>query len=374
MSLYEKLAEPFPDDVVLTNPKGMPYVPAAYVIDRLNRVLGVDGWSTRTDRVWYDEKADSVFATVTLTFHVENRDVQVTRTAGVPVKRYSSGDHAGEDVDMGDDFKSAETEALKKAAMDRGVGLYLAMKGALARGGARSGSQAGDPGNPSPPQQAPSVGGSGLLVKLTGDPSEREMKRRTGEVIGKVAEVQGVLPTGEKVRVSAYRDLIPTLMGLRAGQSIVLTGFAEKSPYNGVRQIDATAFTVVADPAPAPPGPPVEAEKRQRTVDMALTVSGPSKSRKVLQGTQEVQAIVRGAAAGVNDYLPENAPVSVGAMKELGVKLGRLPDGTLVYVHGTLVEVPGKTPVLWADAIKTVDELVPDTDDEEEPELPSFAG
>jgi hypothetical protein len=134
VSLYEKLAEPFPDDVVLTNPKGMPYVSTAYVIDRLNRVLGVDGWSTRTERVRYDDKADSVFATVTLTFHVENSDVQGTRTAGVPVKRYASGDHAGEDVDMGDDFKSAETEALKKAAMDRGVGLYLAMKGRFLAG------------------------------------------------------------------------------------------------------------------------------------------------------------------------------------------------------------------------------------------------
>jgi hypothetical protein len=150
-------------------------------------------------------------------------------------------------------------------------------------------------------------------VKLTSDPSEREMKRRTGEVIGMVAEVQGVLPTGEKVRVSAYRDLIPTLMGLRAGQSIVLTGFAEKSPYNGVRQIDATAFTVVAEPVQAQgegDPPPEQAAKRQRTVDMALTISGPSKSCKVLQGTQEVQAIVRDASAGVNGYLPENVPVS----------------------------------------------------------------
>jgi hypothetical protein len=101
------------------------YVPVSEVIQRLNDVLGLTAWSWETDRVWRDEHdPEWVIATGKLTATIDGVTATKAGEGGVRVKKMKSG----EPVDLGDEFKGAASDALKKAAQKFGVALYLSRK------------------------------------------------------------------------------------------------------------------------------------------------------------------------------------------------------------------------------------------------------
>ena len=119
-----ELAEPFPAELLRENTaKRLTYVPIAEVIARLNRVLGVQNWSTEIVRTWREpDHPDWVISQVRLSIRIGTQSIIREGIGGQQVKFRKSGDV----VDLGDEFKGAYSDALKKAAQSLGVGLELA--------------------------------------------------------------------------------------------------------------------------------------------------------------------------------------------------------------------------------------------------------
>lgn len=127
--MHQDLSEQFPVEVERQLKKGgaqLTYIPVSEVINRLNKVLGFTGWSYEIIKCERDSlDPDFIVAHVRLTVFTEtDRYVTVTKDGfgGQKIKRTKQGDI----VDLGDEFKGAVSDALKKAAQALGVGLYLA--------------------------------------------------------------------------------------------------------------------------------------------------------------------------------------------------------------------------------------------------------
>lgn len=124
--LYERLSEPFPVEMEKTLRKGgvnLTYIPVSEVITRLNRVIGIENWSStivKCDRDALDP--DYIVAHVRLVATIDDKVVSKDGFGGQKIKRMKNG----EIVDLGDEMKGAVSDALKKAAQQLGVGLYLA--------------------------------------------------------------------------------------------------------------------------------------------------------------------------------------------------------------------------------------------------------
>ena len=127
-NIYQQLSEPFPQEMEKTLVKSgvsLTYIPVSEVINRLNKVLGVDKWDffvSSCERDAHDP--EFITARVRICWNVDGSDSAVYKEAigGQKIKRNKKG----EIVDLGDDFKGAVSDALKKAAQMLGVGLYLA--------------------------------------------------------------------------------------------------------------------------------------------------------------------------------------------------------------------------------------------------------
>jgi hypothetical protein len=125
---YQQLSEPFAPEMERTMSKGgtrLVYIPVSEVINRLNKVLGVERWSFEIISCSRDAiDPDYVVAHVRLTWNPDDDHAYVQRDGfgGQKIKRTKSGDI----VDLGDEMKGAVSDALKKAAQTLGVGLYLA--------------------------------------------------------------------------------------------------------------------------------------------------------------------------------------------------------------------------------------------------------
>lgn len=126
-NLYNALAENFPQEMERTVTKGgtaLTYIPVSEVINRLNKVLGVDKWSFTIVRCERDA-ADPEFVVAHVRieyFMTEFQTISRDGFGGQKIKRTKQG----QIVDLGDEFKGAISDALKKAAQTLGVGLYLA--------------------------------------------------------------------------------------------------------------------------------------------------------------------------------------------------------------------------------------------------------
>lgn len=117
--LYKKLSKEFPKEALVTdssrfNPqtgKGIKLtsIKAQYVRERLNEVLGFENWETETFVVANDDTGVAV--QTRLTVKVGDKSVTKVAFGGSPHKK-----------NIGDTFKSAETDALCKAASNFGVG------------------------------------------------------------------------------------------------------------------------------------------------------------------------------------------------------------------------------------------------------------
>jgi hypothetical protein len=127
MNQLERLSEPFPAEVERTLRKGgtsLTYIPVSEVIARLNNVLGVNGWSYSVKDCGRDsESKDWIIALVTLAATIDGQEVHKDGCGGQEVKYMKGGEKP---VDLGNEFKGAVSDALKKAAQSIGVGLYLA--------------------------------------------------------------------------------------------------------------------------------------------------------------------------------------------------------------------------------------------------------
>ena len=124
--ILAELNEPFPPEMERELRKGgttLVYIPVSEVIARLNRIFGVYGWSSqiiKCDRDALDP--DFIVAHVRLTVSTDSwTKVQKDGFGGQKIKRTKQG----EIVDLGDEFKGAVSDALKKAAQQLGIGLYL---------------------------------------------------------------------------------------------------------------------------------------------------------------------------------------------------------------------------------------------------------
>jgi hypothetical protein len=140
-ALIERLSAPFPAACLKSVDKGgrsLTYVPGSEVISRLNTVLG-NRWSWVTDEITYapplapgfgDAEREGgaypqyVVARGTLTIEWPDGTTQrMGGTGGTTVKRLRESRLP---VDLGDEVKGAETDALKKAAQRIGVAMDLA--------------------------------------------------------------------------------------------------------------------------------------------------------------------------------------------------------------------------------------------------------
>jgi len=95
--------------------RGFDYVPVGDVIRRMNTVLGTGGWSSQI--VSTQIIGDEVVAHVSVTAEVDGRFCHADGFGGV--RKNPNG--------MGDTFKGATSDALKKACQRLGVGLHLAV-------------------------------------------------------------------------------------------------------------------------------------------------------------------------------------------------------------------------------------------------------
>lgn len=122
---YEALKAPF-DQTYTRNVGGveLTYLTGEQVISRLNDVLGVDGWSYVTGEPVIVENQLYIKGSLTLVGGITKE-----AWGGAQVKRTRA---TGDFLDLGNDIKSAATDALKKAASLLGVGLYLSAKNAEA--------------------------------------------------------------------------------------------------------------------------------------------------------------------------------------------------------------------------------------------------
>ena len=117
---YQALAAPF--DRTHTKQGPVTYITGEQAVSRLNDVLGFDQWSFKVLMHGYNDDADELWVLGELT--LANGQV-VQQFGSQKPNRYSSGKNEGKIIDYGFDLKGAATDALKKCASLRGVGLYL---------------------------------------------------------------------------------------------------------------------------------------------------------------------------------------------------------------------------------------------------------
>lgn len=126
-----KLKEPFPREVIRTVKKGgasLSYIPVSEVIARLNREVG--NWSI-VESTCHIDALDPTYVIGKVTLEVKLWDERlndyITRRhigfGGQKIKNLKSGEGT---VDLGDEFKGAQSDAFKKAAQQLGIGLDLA--------------------------------------------------------------------------------------------------------------------------------------------------------------------------------------------------------------------------------------------------------
>lgn len=130
-NLYSELSAPFANEVIRTVRKSgteLSYIPISEIITRMNRVFGPTGWSYEVLSCGRDTvDTDWVISHVRVTVIESNSREKWSVNhhdgfGGVKIKRTKQGDI----VDLGDEFKGATSDALKKACQHFGVGLYLA--------------------------------------------------------------------------------------------------------------------------------------------------------------------------------------------------------------------------------------------------------
>lgn len=103
------------------------YLSGFQVIERLNQVLGYDGWDFRVVEHGVDQEADEVWVLGRMTVWSPSGREIVREQFGS--QQHNRSRTSGKILDTGFDLKGAATDCLKKCASLFGVGLYLSAKG-----------------------------------------------------------------------------------------------------------------------------------------------------------------------------------------------------------------------------------------------------
>lgn len=111
--IYEKLSADFPKEAYSKdNSRGfdLTSLKAQYIIERLNQVLGIDGWRLTNSK--FDANDSGVLYTGTLQLYLDGTAIHEVDAIGFSPDKKNTGDA----------YKGARTDALSKAASYIGVG------------------------------------------------------------------------------------------------------------------------------------------------------------------------------------------------------------------------------------------------------------
>lgn len=141
-----------------------PYVIGKDVISRLNEAFQHD-WSSKVIDTIKDDN------TVIIRLQITHGDISHEGFGGGTIMRYSGGQNAGKPIDMANAYKSAFTNALKKAAEQFGIGLVdddddvapAQSNNHSSHGGSQGYNRPSQPQRPNPPR----VEGSASVSSVT---------------------------------------------------------------------------------------------------------------------------------------------------------------------------------------------------------------
>lgn len=116
ISQQERLNEEFLPEQI-KDVQGFDYVSVGDVIRRMNDVLTTGGWSTQIVSKEYFPESQEVVAQVLVTATIDGKHCTADGFGGAAYNKRG----------LGDQYKSASSDALKKACQRLGVGLHLAV-------------------------------------------------------------------------------------------------------------------------------------------------------------------------------------------------------------------------------------------------------
>lgn len=122
---YAALTAPF--DSTYNDPRGFTYITGEQCVTRMNTVLGPENWGFEILEHGINEQADEIWVKGRLTVFFLDANIPVVREqfGSQKVNRKRNDKTI---LDIGFDLKGAATDAMKKCAMNIGVGLYLSSK------------------------------------------------------------------------------------------------------------------------------------------------------------------------------------------------------------------------------------------------------
>jgi len=125
-SQADQLAKPFDETLIETRTLGgkqFDFVKVAEYIARLNNVLGPGNWNYEVLKCYVEPKYnDNVVAHVRVTAKIDGEMCSKEQYGGAKIKMMKSG----EVMNLGNDFKTAVSDAFKKACQGVGIALHLA--------------------------------------------------------------------------------------------------------------------------------------------------------------------------------------------------------------------------------------------------------
>ena len=125
-SQADQLAKPFDETLIETRSLGgkqFDFVKVAEYIARLNNVLGPGNWNYEVLKCYVEPKySDHVVAHVRVTAKIDSEMCSKEQYGGAKIKMMKSG----EVMNLGNDFKTAVSDAFKKACQGLGIALHLA--------------------------------------------------------------------------------------------------------------------------------------------------------------------------------------------------------------------------------------------------------
>jgi len=125
-SQADQLAEPFDDMLIYQRSVGgrqFDYVAVAEYVARLNKVLGPENWNYEVLKCHVQpEYKEHVIAHVRVTANIDGSTCYKEQYGGAKIKIMKSGGV----MDLGNDFKTAASDAFKKACQGLGIALHLA--------------------------------------------------------------------------------------------------------------------------------------------------------------------------------------------------------------------------------------------------------
>lgn len=123
-NISEILGNPFPKSLLETRQgrggKTLTYIPWPRMFDRMDEAYGAGSWSFVIVKEWIEE--DFILCTGFISLPDGSR---MYATDGTSISRFTSGQNQGKPVDLGDDYKTAETNCAVKCLQRLGIGRYL---------------------------------------------------------------------------------------------------------------------------------------------------------------------------------------------------------------------------------------------------------